>query len=142
MTDDADHTTPKIDFSFLSESDNHANPNPFSTCPSKLSLVEIDERWNNAYRRKQTTELEEIMCDDWTGFLPDGCTMSKADALERVSQIQQTFLVYDRQVWQVFGHTGIVRGVMYVNGQKMQSFLRVYVWKDQKWQSACIQIMN
>lgn len=122
------------------------------------SLLEIDDRFNQAYRQKNVKTLDSLVSPYWTGFLPDGRIIQKPELLKSLQERPSAFLIYERHAWQVVGHTGIVRGVMHAsgNGQYSQNYLRIYAHsssiKDmhnnveqvasQPWQNICMQLLS
>lgn len=108
--------------------------------PKLAALIEVDEAWNNAYHLGEPELLEPMVARDWMGFTPDGVTVQREHLLGSMSQLPPAPLMFERHASQVFGETGITRGTLYVEGQRVQSFLRVYAWHEGGWLALSAQL--
>lgn len=109
--------------------------------PKLAALIEADEAWNSAYHLGEPELLEPMVARDWMGFTPEGVTVQRQHLLEGMSQLSPSPLMFERHASQVFGETGITRGTLYVEGERIQSFLRVYTWYQGEWLALSAQLI-
>ena len=105
------------------------------------SLLRADDAWNAAYHWRDTGRLSELLDEHWIGFLPDGSFAFRQTILAQLPHNPPASLVFERHASAVFGHTGITRGTLYADGQRVQSFLRVYSWQGGQWWAVSVQIV-
>lgn len=105
------------------------------------SLLRADEEWNAAYHHRDPERLMTMLADDWVGFFSDGTIVFKNDLLDGMRHNPPFKLMFERHASLVFGGTGITRGTLYANGERVQSFLRVYAWKGGQWWAVSVQVV-
>lgn len=105
------------------------------------SLLRADEAWNAAYHHRDPKRLMTMLADDWVGFFPDGTVVFKRELLEGLTQNPPVTLMFERHATLTFGNTGITRGTLYANGERVQSFVRVYSWQGGQWWAVSVQIV-
>lgn len=114
-----------------------------ANAPGNLdSLLKADEAWNAAYHYHDPARLAPLLADDWLGFTPDGTVVFKEHVIEGMKQQPRALLVFERHACRVCGDTGFTRGTLYVNGERIQSFLRVYTWKGGQWWGVAVQVVG
>ncbi|TSA88117.1 nuclear transport factor 2 family protein [Deinococcus detaillensis] len=119
-------------------SDDIAGLDDFLTINAVLIL---DDAWNAAYQNRDAQALNDLIADDWSGFLPDGQVISKAVLQRAITTYPEDVLVFRRQVAQLYGDTAITRGELSANGVHAQSHLRVYARRAGKWQAVAVQVV-
>ncbi|CAM3558288.1 nuclear transport factor 2 family protein [Deinococcus saxicola] len=105
------------------------------------AVLLLDDHWNAAYHRRNPDEMAEVLADDWLAFFPDGQVVFKRDALEGMARNPPVTLVFERHASRVFGDTAITRGTLYADGERVQSFLRVYARRENEWQAVSVQVV-
>lgn len=101
----------------------------------------LDDHWNAAYHHRSPDEMAKVLADDWLAFFPDGQVVFKRDALQGMARNPAAILVFERHASRVFGDTAITRGTLYADGQRIQSFLRVYARRAGEWQAVSVQVV-
>lgn len=105
-------------------------------------LFVTDEEWNAAYHARDSARLGLLLAEDWVGFEEDGSILFRTEMLRRVGEHpSHDLLLFERQACRVHGYTGFTRGILYASGKPVQSFMRIYAWKD-RWQSVSVQFLN
>ena len=51
-------------------------------------------------------------------------------------------LAFERHASRVFGDAGLTRGTLYVNGERFQSFTRLYARRGGVWQGVAVQVVE
>lgn len=105
------------------------------------TLLRADDEWNAAYHWRDPKRLLHMLAEDWVGFFPDGTIIFKRDLLEGMRSNPPASLMFERHASLVFGNTGVTRGTLYADGERIQSFLRVYAWKGGKWWAVSVQVV-
>lgn len=105
------------------------------------ALLKADEAWNAAYHHRDAERLITMLADDWVGFFPDGTIAFKNDLLEGMAHNPPAQLMFERHACLVFSNTGVTRGTLYIGGERVQSFLRVYTWKGSQWWAVSVQVV-
>ncbi|MBB6017321.1 nuclear transport factor 2 family protein [Deinococcus radiopugnans] len=105
------------------------------------AVLLLDDRWNAAYHRRSPQEMAEVLADDWLAFFPDGQVVFKRDALDGMARNPPSTLVFERHASRVFGDTAITRGTLYADGERIQSFLRVYARRTDEWHAVSVQVV-
>jgi ketosteroid isomerase-like protein len=106
-------------------------------------ILELDERWNEAYRQKNVSELETILADDWIAFTAQG-TVTKTQILEAVPNNPEATLEFTRLELRIYGETAITRGRLQISTTsetRAQSFMRVYAKRSKQWQAVAVQVV-
>lgn len=114
------------------------------TAPDQADLdavLALDEQWNAAYHHRRPQDLAELLHDDWLGFFPDGTVVTKAGMLQGMAQAPEATLIFERHASRVYGDTAITRGTLYVGGQRIQGFLRVYARQQGQWKVVSVQVV-
>lgn len=105
------------------------------------SLLRADEAWNAAYHHRDPERLITMLADDWVGFFPDGSIAFKNDLIDGMAHNPPATLMFERHASLVYSNTGITRGTLYADGERVQSFLRVYTWKGGQWWAVSVQVV-
>jgi ketosteroid isomerase-like protein len=112
------------------------------TSPNDLNAVLLlDDRWNAAYHWRDPARMADVLADDWMAFFPDGQVVFKRDLLEGMAHNPPATLVFERHASRVFGDTAVTRGTLYADGERVQSFLRVYARRDGAWAAVSVQVV-
>ncbi|CAM3977758.1 nuclear transport factor 2 family protein [Deinococcus marmoris] len=106
------------------------------------AVLLLDDRWNAAYHRRSPDEMARVLHDDWLAFFPDGQVVFKRDALDGMARNPPVTLVFERHASRVFGDTAITRGTLYADGERIQSFLRVYARLEAEWHAVSVQVVS
>lgn len=129
--------------SFYDEENQDAASEPQVTERQLLDeLLLTDEAWNAAVHARDPLLLSPLLSDAWVGFLPDGQVVFKTQMLKNLAQQPPALLLFERQACRVHHHTGITRGVLYVGGQAVQGYMRVYAWGQGRWQAVSVQLVG
>ena len=112
-------------------------------------LLKLDNEWNEAYPRRDVSALDHIIADDWVCIDGAGLVISKRQLLDRVES-SAAFLdpyKFDEITLRMFGDTAIVTGRL--SGTRRdndgtfyleQRYTRVYVKRNDRWQSVATQV--
>jgi ketosteroid isomerase-like protein len=112
-------------------------------------LLKLDNEWNEAYPRRDLSALDRIIADDWVCIDGAGLVISKKQLLDRVES-STAFLdphKFDQIALRMFGDTAIVTGRL--SGTRRdndgafyleQRYTRVYVKRNDRWQSVATQV--
>ena len=109
----------------------------------------LDNDWNEAYPRHDVSALDHIIADDWVCIDGAGLVITKRQLLERVESGTSFFDPYkfDEITLRMFGDTAIVTGRL--SGTRRgndgtfyleQRYTRVYVKRNDRWQSVATQV--
>lgn len=101
----------------------------------------LDDLWNAAYHHRDPQRMAGMLADDWMAFFPDGTVVFKADLLEGMMRNDPSALVFERHASRVYGDTAITRGTLYADGQRVQSFFRVFARRAGIWQAVSVQVV-
>ncbi|KQR33083.1 hypothetical protein ASF71_17075 [Deinococcus sp. Leaf326] len=104
-------------------------------------MLAADDSWNAAYHRRDPALMARVLADDWVGFAPDGHMVAKADVLASMLHNPPVALAFERHASRVFGEAGVTRGTLYVNGERFQSFTRLYARRGGAWQGVAVQVV-
>ncbi|WP_264775654.1 nuclear transport factor 2 family protein [Deinococcus aetherius] len=104
-------------------------------------MLSLDDAWNAAYHRKDAAALERVLADDWLAFFPDGRVVFRAELLAQVPRNPDAALMFERHAARVFGDAAVTRGTLYANGERVQSFLRVYARREGEWRAVSVQVV-
>ena len=104
-------------------------------------LLAADEQWNAAYHQRDPHKLAPLLAENWVGFTPDGLVVFREHILAGMAQQPPELLLFERHACRVHGQTGITRGTLYIGGQRVQSFLRVYARHEGRWESVGVQLV-
>lgn len=112
-------------------------------------LLKLDNEWNEAYPRRDVSALDHIIADDWVCIDGAGLVISKRQLLDRVES-STAFLdpyKFDEITLRMFGDTAIVTGRLSGTRQDNdgtfyieQRYTRVYVKRNDRWQSVATQV--
>ncbi|CAM3798433.1 nuclear transport factor 2 family protein [Deinococcus frigens] len=105
------------------------------------AVLLLDDRWNAAYHHRSPDEMAQVLAEDWLAFFPDGQVVFKPDALDGMVHNPPARLVFERHASRVFGDAAITRGTLYADGERIQSFLRVYARREGEWQAVSVQVV-
>jgi ketosteroid isomerase-like protein len=112
-------------------------------------VLKLDNEWNEAYPRRDVSALDRIIADDWVCIDGAGLVISKRQLLDRVES-STAFLdpyKFDQITLRMFGDTAIVTGRL--SGTRRdndgtfyleQRYTRVYVKRNDRWQSVATQV--
>jgi len=113
------------------------------TPQTALDLVlALDNAWNAAYHRRDPEMMARVLAEDWMAFFPDGQAVFRMEALEGMRRNPPAALMFERHAVRVFGDTAVTRGTLYANGERVQSFLRVYARREGEWQAVSVQVVG
>ncbi|MEF2276786.1 nuclear transport factor 2 family protein [Deinococcus sp. YIM 134068] len=104
-------------------------------------VLRLDDAWNEAYHRRDPERMARVLADDWMAFFPDGRTVFKPDLLAGMRHNPPAALMFERHAARVYGDTAVTRGTLYANGERVQSFLRVYARRDGEWRAVSVQVV-
>lgn len=105
------------------------------------AVLMLDDIWNAAYHHRDPKRMASVLADDWMAFLPDGSVLFKDDLLTGMTRTPPATLVFERHASRVYGDTAITRGTLYTDGDRAQSFLRVYARRNGNWQAVNVQVV-
>ena len=106
-------------------------------------LVDLEQRWNMAFYRRDTAFIATILADDFVATYDDGTRGDKAKELALASNFaeQVESAVPDEFTVKEYGDTAIVRFTLRLaglrQGQRAETVLRytdVWVLRDGRWQ--------
>ena len=112
-------------------------------------LLKLDNEWNEAYPRRDVSALDRIIAGDWVCIDGAGLVINKRQLLDRVES-RTAFLdphKFDQITLRMFGGTAIVTGRL--SGTRRdndgtfyleQRYTRVYVKRNDRWQSVATQV--
>jgi ketosteroid isomerase-like protein len=112
-------------------------------------VLKLDNEWNEAYPRRDVSALDHIIADDWVCIDGAGLVIGKRQLLARVES-SVAFLdphKFDEITLRMFGDTAIVTGRL--SGTRRdndgtfyleQRYTRVYVKRNERWQSVATQV--
>ena len=112
-------------------------------------LLKLDNEWNEAYPRRDVSTLDRIIADDWVCVDGAVLVINKSQLLARVES-RTAFPdphKFDEISLRIFGDTAIVTGRL--SGTRRddegtfyleQRYTRVYVKRNERWQSVATQV--
>jgi ketosteroid isomerase-like protein len=112
-------------------------------------LLKLDNEWNEAYPRRDVATLDRIIADDWICIDGAGLVITKRQLLERVESSATFYDPYkfDETILRRFKDAAIVTGRL--SGTRRgndgtfnveQRYTRVYVKRNDRWQSVATQV--
>ncbi len=112
-------------------------------------LLKLDNEWNESYPRRDVSALDHIIADDWVCIDGAGLVITKRQLLERVKSSATFFDPYkfDETTLRMFKDAAIVTGRL--SGTRRgndgafhleQRYTRVYVKRNDRWQSVATQV--
>jgi ketosteroid isomerase-like protein len=112
-------------------------------------LLQLDNEWNEAYPRRDVSALDRIIADDWVCIDGAGLVITKRQLLERVESSTSFFDPYkfDEITLRMFKNAALVTGRL--SGTRRSSdgtfhleqrYTRVYVKRNDRWQSVATQV--
>ncbi|WP_050920799.1 nuclear transport factor 2 family protein [uncultured Deinococcus sp.] len=104
-------------------------------------MLAADDAWNAAYHRRDPALMARVLADDWVGFAPDGRMVAKSDVIASMPHNPPVALAFERHASRVYGEAGVTRGTLYVNGERFQSFTRLYARRGGVWQGVAVQVV-
>lgn len=104
-------------------------------------VLMLDDLWNAAYHHRDAGRMAGVLADDWMAFFPDGTVIFKADLLEGMLHNPPATLAFERHGSRVYGDAAVTRGTLYADGERVQSFLRVFARRDGAWQAVSVQVV-
>jgi len=105
-----------------------------------VEILELDNAWNEAYRRRDRSPLADILADDFPAVDAAGGPVTKA-ALMTDPPGEVRSLMFSEQSVSVFGDTAISRGRLQleVDDRRIdQRFLRVFAKRDGVWRAVSV----
>lgn len=106
-------------------------------------LVDLEQRWNMAFYRRDAAFIATILADDFVATYDDGSRGDKPKELALASSFAQQVesAVQDEFTVKEYGDTAIVRFTLHLaglrQGQRLESLLRytdVWIIRDGRWQ--------
>jgi len=112
-------------------------------------LLKLDNEWNESYPRRDVSALDHIIADDWVCIDGAGLVITKRQLLERVESSTTFYDPYkfDEITLRMFKDAAIVTGRL--SGTRRgndgtfyleQRYTRVYVKRNDLWQSVATQV--
>jgi ketosteroid isomerase-like protein len=109
---------------------------------AEAELLGLDEAWNEAYRRHDRRPLNDILADDFMGFMPSGEVITKANLVVDPPGRAVSVQFSERSI-HVFGDAGVVRGRLQLDlgdAQIDQRFLRVFAKRGGMWRAVSVSV--
>ena len=110
-------------------------------------LIDIEKKWNEAYRRKDVAVLNRILADDIVIIYGDGTRATKSEDIASIGvdeQVESSTLV-DFQV-KLYGDTAVVMSRLTASGQRQGKhfnaqfrYLNIYRKREGRWQCVITQ---
>ena len=106
-------------------------------------LIELEQRWNMAFYRRDAAFIATILADDFVATYDDGSRGDKAKELALASNFAQQVesAVQDEFTVKEYGDTALVRFTLHLagtrQGQRVETLLRytdVWIIRDGRWQ--------
>lgn len=111
----------------------------------RAAVLELNERWNEAYRRRDTAALETVFAHDWVGLVPDGATaIPREEMLRRAVTNPPATLIFEGEETRLFGDTAVTTGHLTIetaDGTRRQRYLRVYAKREGQWRAVVAQVI-
>ena len=112
-------------------------------------VLKLDNEWNEAYPRRDVSALDRIIADDWVCIDGSGLVITKRHLLERVKSSTAFFdpHKFDEIALRMFNDAAIITGRL--SGKKgaddgtfyvEQRYTRVYIKRNDRWQSVATQV--
>ena len=112
-------------------------------------LIELEQRWNMAFYRRDAAFIATILADDFVATYDDGSRGDKAKELALASNFAQQVesAVQDEFTVKEYGDTALVRFTLHLagtrQGVRVETLLRytdVWIIRDGRWQ--CVSSHN
>lgn len=116
-------------------------PGAYEVMDDLDTVLMLDDMWNAAYHHRDPGRMAGVLADDWMAFFPDGTVIFKPDLLSGMTRNPPATLVFERHASRVYGDTAVTRGTLYADGQRVQSFLRVFARRGETWQAVSVQVV-
>ena len=109
-------------------------------------LVELEQRWNIAFDRKDLKFIENVLADEFLATYPDGARGDKAKELTLAAEFNQQVesSTLDEFTVKVYGDTSIVWFTRHLVGISQSKrvevtyrYVDVFVWRADRWQ--CVE---
>jgi ketosteroid isomerase-like protein len=111
-------------------------------------LIDLEQRWNAAFERKDLKFIENILADEFLATYPDGTRGDKAKELALVAEFNQLVAssTLDGFTVKVYGDTAVVWFSRHLVGVSQGSrhevtyrYVDVFVWRGDRWQCVASQ---
>ena len=111
-------------------------------------LVELEQKWNEAFYRKDVAFIESVLADEFRATYDDGKQGDKARELALVEEFNQQVLsaIQDQFSVRVYGDTAVVWFTLNLVGIRQGEqaevafrFTDVFVWRSDRWQCVSSQ---
>jgi hypothetical protein len=111
-------------------------------------LIELEQKWNEAFYHKNVTFIESILADEFMATYDDGTRGNKAKELALAASFDQHVesSIQDEFTVKIYKDTAVVWFTLHLvgrrQGQKAEVTLRytdVWVWRNDKWQCVSTQ---
>jgi ketosteroid isomerase-like protein len=109
-------------------------------------LVELEQRWNVAFDRKDLKFIESVLADEFLATYPDGARGDKAKELTLAAEFNQQVesSTVDEFTVKVYGDTAVVWFSRHLvgmsQGRRLEvnyRYVDVFVWRADRWQ--CVE---
>jgi ketosteroid isomerase-like protein len=109
-------------------------------------ILALEATWGVAPLEGDLETVDRVTAEDWIGVGPWGEVMGKADLLEMLSSRPAPFetATYDQVRAFVYGPCAVVTSLFRGQGKEgtfEQRFMRVYAYRDGRWQCVATQIV-
>ena len=112
------------------------------------TLIELEERWNDAFYRKDVRFIESVLADEFIATYDDGSRGDKTKELALAAEFRQQVesAIQDDFTVRVYGDAAVVWFTLRLTGQRQGQpaeltlrFVDVFVWRDSRWQCVSSQ---
>ena len=112
------------------------------------TLIELEERWNDAFYRKDVRFIESVLADEFIATYDDGSRGDKTKELALAAEFRQQVesAIQDDFTVRVYGDAAVVWFTLRLTGQRQGQpaeltlrFVDVFVWRDNRWQCVSSQ---
>jgi ketosteroid isomerase-like protein len=112
------------------------------------TLVELEQRWNEAFYRKDVSFIDSVLAAEFVATYDDGSRGDKAKELAQVAEFNQRVesAVQDEFVVKIYGDTAVVWFTLHLTGVKQGQpaevtlrYTDVFVVRDGQWRCVSSQ---
>jgi len=121
---------------------------PQAVKSDQQTLIELEQRWNEAFYRKDVRFIESVLADEFIATYDDGSRGDKTKELALAAEFSQRVesAVQDDFNVRVYGDAAVVWFTLRLTGQRQGQpaeltlrFVDVFVWRDKRWQCVSSQ---
>lgn len=112
------------------------------------TLIELEQRWNDAFYRKDVRFIERVLADEFIATYDDGSRGDKTKELALAAEFSQHVesAIQDDFTVRVYGDAAVVWFTLRLTGQRQGKpaeltlrFVDIFVWRDTRWQCVSSQ---